>query len=507
MPAWLAALDGFAHNFSPHAPVIITRSTGRVNLLGMHIDHRGGAVNTLAVGDMILVAEPRDDDRVILRNANPLFPPREFRIRDELPREKVADWDKWTVQLYRDRAASGTQADWSNYARAPILYLQHLHTRDDGTFSPPLLGMNLFINGTIRAAAGLSSSSAVVVAAMEACNRINRLNMTDMDIVEACHIAEWYVGTRGGGGDHAAIKFAKRRSVTHIGSFPLSVEVIPFPEGYCAVLCDSLVAAAKTAGARNTFNQRVAAYELALLLLRKRFPQYRAAMGRLRDINPAALNVDEGTIYQLLKALPQAAERAELADALADQSQELERIFRSHTSVPGGYRIRQVCLYGIAECLRSARAVELLRSGDVVGFGELMTTSHDGDRVRRSAAPGSEPLSKDLPDAELDRLTADSRSTDPLRRERARLFRQPGGYDVSCDEVDSMVDIALAVPGVIGARLVGAGLGGCIVVLAPDECGTAVIRAMQDHYYTPRGLPGSAQLCPGVGGSGILEPD
>ncbi len=364
LPVWLDALDGFAREFSADAQVLLARAAGRVNLLGMHIDHRGGAVNTLAVGDTILVAEPRDDDRVVLRNANPSFPPREFRIRDELPRERITDWDRWTADRYRERAAAGTQADWSNYAKAAVLYLQHLHTAPDGSFAPPLRGMNAFLNGTVRAASGLSSSSSVVVAAMEAMRHINGLEIPDMAMAEACSPAEWYVGTRGGGGDHAAIKFARRGFLTHIGSHPLTVEHIPFPEGHCAVLCNSLVAAAKTAGARNTFNQRVAGYELGLLLLRKRFPRYAPKMRHLRDVNPTTLGIDEGAIYEMLKALPEAAEREELADALRDQPGELERVFRSHEPVAGGYRVRQVCLYGIANCLRSERAVELLRSGD-----------------------------------------------------------------------------------------------------------------------------------------------
>ena len=507
LPVWLEALDGFGRSYSAEARVIVARSTGRVNLLGMHIDHRGGAVNTLAVGDTILVAEPRTDDRVVLRNADPDYPRRAFVIRDELPDGKITDWDRWTAERYQERAAAGTQADWSNYVKAAVLYLQHMNTADDGTFSPPLVGMNVFVTGTVRAAAGLSSSSSIVVATMEACRRINGLALSDREMAEACSPAEWYVGTRGGGGDHAAIKFARRGSLTHIGSHPLTVDVLPFPEGYCAVLCDSLVNAAKTAGARNTFNQRVAGYELGLLLLRKQFPEYRAKMEHLRDVNPVALGVDEGTIYEMLKSLPESVDRAELAERLADEPQEIERILRSHEPVPGGYRIRQVCLYGIAECLRSERAVDRLRAGDAAGFGELMTLSHDGDRVTHPVDGKRVLLPKPLPDAELDRLAADARSGDPARREAARLYRQPGGYDASCAELDAMVEAALDVPGVLGACLVGAGLGGCVVVFARRENADDLIRAMAEHYYEPRGLPAGGQVCPGVGGAGILEPD
>ena len=184
----------------------------------------------------------------------------------------------------------------------------------------------------------------------------------------------------------------------------------------------------------------------------------------------------------------------------------MERIYRSHEPVPGGYPIRGACLYGIAECLRSNHAVELLRAGDVTGFGELVTLSHDGDRATHLVDGNRVPLDKPLPDCELDRLARDVRSTDPAVRKQARLHRQPGGYDASCEDLDEMVDIALSVPGVLGAGLVGAGLGGCVVVLTRKENADAVTGAMAEQYYRPRKLPTMVQICPGVGGSGILDP-
>ncbi|MCK4602326.1 MAG: hypothetical protein KAU28_07655, partial [Phycisphaerae bacterium] len=473
-------------------------------LLGTHIDHRGGAVNPIAVGDTIFVVEPRNDDLVVLHNTDAEYPPSQFSIGRELP-EGVGDWDEWTMRQYHKRLAAGTQADWSNYVRAAVLYLQHLNAAPDGTFSPVLKGMNVFVNGNVPPRSGLSSSSSIVMAAMEACVHANELQMSGVELVEAAHLAEWYVGTRGGGGDHAAIKFCRQGCLAHLGAFPLTVELIPFPADYCAVLCDSMVAAAKTAGARNVFNQRVACYELGMLILHKNFPQYAPKMKLLRDVNPDLLEVDDGTIYQMLKALPTSAGREELSAILADQPEELERIYRSHEPVDGGYRIRQACLYGIAECLRSERAKKLLQAGDVEGFAGLMTLSHNGDRVTHLAGGRRVSLTKPLDDAELDRLAAEVRDAEPPRREKARLYAQPGGYDASCEELDEMVDLALASPGVLGAGLVGAGLGGSIVILARKGCAEAVIAAMADGYYRPRSLPVMAQLCPPVGGSGILD--
>ena len=502
---WTDALKGFARNYSPDTRVFLARSTGRVNLLGMHIDHRGGAVNALAVGDTIFVVAPRNDDLVVLRNADPRFPAGQFRISEELPSGGVDDWDKWTIRQYQRRVDAVTQADWSNYVRAGVLYLQHRNTASDGGFDPALKGMDVFVKGNVPLRSGLSSSSSIVVAGMEACIHINGIKISDEGLVEAAHVAEWYVGTRGGGGDHAAIKFSKHGQLAHLGAFPLTVDMIPFPRDYCIVLCDSLVETAKTAGSRNLFNQRVACYELGMLILQKSFPQYGTKMLLLRDVNPISLGVDEGTIYQMLKVLPEVAHREEISAALTDRPDELERIYRTHEPVPEGYRIRAACLYGIAECLRSKRALELLPAGEVEGFGELITISHDGDRITRLVDGVRTPLTKPLPDAELDRLTDDVRSTDPARRRKARIHRQPGGYDASCPELDEMVDIVLTVPGVLGAGLVGAGLGGSVAVLTKKDRTDALIAAVEKHYYRPRSLPVTTQICTGVGGSGVLS--
>ena len=42
-------------------------------------------------------------------------------------------------------------------------------------------------------------------------------------------------------------------------------------------------------------------------------------------------------------------------------------------------------------------------------------------------------------------------------------------YEVSCKELDSLVSIASNTEGVIGARMTGAGFGGCTVNLVKNE--------------------------------------
>jgi len=499
-------VEAFAREFGGDAPVLLVRSTGRINLMGMHVDHRGGFVNPIAVGEMVVVAQPRDDDVVAIRNLDrDRFPDFHFAIRDELPDHKIRDWDAWTQAECDTRAAAGLGGHWSNYVKAAALYLQHLHTDDDGRFDPALRGMNLMVNGRVPLAAGLSSSSALVVATAEACIAINGLAIDDMGLVEACGAGEWYVGTRGGLGDHAAIKFGELDHIVHIGSFPLSARPVPFPEGYRVVLANSLKEAKKSEGARDVFNQRVASYQFALLMLQKRFPGRADRMEHLRDVNPTTLGVAESEVYRMVAALPERASRDEVRAALPEHAARLEQIFGSHAEPPDGYAIRQVALYGITECIRSALAADLLEAGDVAAFGELVNISHDGDRVTRLL--GGERVAADnrLPDARIQQLVADLESGDPERVERARLWRQPGGYGVSCAELDELVDLARATDGVIGAGLVGAGLGGSMVAVVEEQHAEQLVANMAERYYQPRGLPVEARVVRPLGGSGILR--
>jgi len=183
----------------------------------------------------------------------------------------------------------------------------------------------------------------------------------------------------------------------------------------------------------------------------------------------------------------------------------LEHTFVSHVPPAQGYEIRQVGLYGVTECIRSAMAPRMLRSGDVRGFGRLITVGHDGDRVSERADGGRVPSRKDFSDERFAALIADAESGDPERTERARLWRQPGGYDASTEELDTLVDLALDTDGVVGAGLVGAGLGGSIVAVVEGEAVHTLFDRFRRDYYAPRGLPPAAEAVRPVGGAGVLE--
>jgi galactokinase len=92
--------------------------------------------------------------------------------------------------------------------------------------------------------------------------------------------------------------------------------------------------------------------------------------------------------------------------------------------------VHRRCRHVIGECARVEESVAALRRGDLARFGALMNASHDSLR---------------------------------------------DDYEVSCPEIDLLVDLARQVPGVAGARITGGGFGGCTVNLLPR----AAVRHLQ----------------------------
>lgn len=119
--------------------------------------------------------------------------------------------------------------------------------------------------------------------------------------------------------------------------------------------------------------------------------------------------------------------------------------------------LRRRAGYVIAENARVLREVELLEQGDYVGAGELLWQTHAG-----------------------------------LRDE----------YEVSCMELDTLVEIASQVPGVLGARMLGGGFGGCTVNLVRNEAVEPLRQAVEAQYEARTGRKAVIDICQPAGGPG-----
>ena len=63
------------------------------------------------------------------------------------------------------------------------------------------------------------------------------------------------------------------------------------------------------------------------------------------------------------------------------------------------------------------------------------------------------------------------------------FFSQPrDDYEVSCKELDELVELALKCDGVYGSRMTGGGFGGCTVTLVKKEAVDNVIETIKKGY-------------------------
>ncbi len=488
-------------HFAPSAKLMFVRAPGRLNAMGRHVDHQGGNCNlmTISFETMMFVAE-RSDDMVTMRHIQPeLFPEDSFRIG-----ELLADlpWEDWETLVGSEKLARRHQTQgigWSDYIRAAILRLQKKY------HNIPLQGMDMLVTGNIPMAAGLSSSSSLVVCTSEAVVRLNGLTTAQNQLITLCGESEWFVGTHGGSADHAAVKLGECGTITKVRFFDFGVEgTVSFPPDYQMVVCDSGIKARKSSNAKDQFNHRVACYRLGFALIRRFCPQYAAVLHHLRDVNTKNLRTSLREIYRILLRLPENPSRAELEEML--QGTDCTPFFSGHDSAPERrYPVRGVVLYGLSEMARSARFADSLARGDVAAIGEMMMRSHDGDRVvAHDSALREVPYIPHVGNHDIMQLMEDLESGEIERVERAQLERQSGAYGCSIPEIDLMVDIASRVPGVAGAQLAGAGLGGCMMIFTHRDAIADLTAALMRDYYEKFNRPARILPCRPVSGAGAL---
>jgi len=89
-----------------------------------------------------------------------------------------------------------------------------------------------------------------------------------------------------------------------------------------------------------------------------------------------------------------------------------------------------------------------------------------------------------------------------LMRESHRSMRDL--YEISCREVDVMVEAAEDLPGCYGARMTGGGFGGCTVNLVAAESASAFVAAISERYQKATGIRPDVYVCCAADGAGAL---
>ena len=121
-------------------------------------------------------------------------------------------------------------------------------------------------------------------------------------------------------------------------------------------------------------------------------------------------------------------------------------------------RIEKRSRHVVEEIERTFEAIPLLESGDLPAFGKLLNQGHISLR--------------DL-------------------------------YEVSIPELDIMVRLAQNIPGCLGARLTGAGFGGCTINIVEEELASDFVSVLAESYHTATGINPDIYLCHAAKGASL----
>lgn len=264
-------------------------------------------------------------------------------------------------------------------------------------FSIP--GIDLYFYGNVPNGAGLSSSASIEVVTATALNDYLKAGIDPVDIALLCQHAEnHFVGVNCGIMDQFASAMGKKDHAIYLDCNTLKYQLVPlFLQGYKLVITNTN----KRRGlADSKYNERRKECDMAV-----------AEISRIKPIKYLC----ELTVEQFNN----------LQNAISDET------------------VRKRARHAISENERTGKAVQLLKDGDLLKFGELMNASHDSLRY---------------------------------------------DYEVTGRELDTLVEEARKIPGVIGSRMTGAGFGGCTVSLVKEESIEEFIEKVGYRYHQTTGL-------------------
>jgi N-acetylgalactosamine kinase len=419
IPALVAA---FAERYPKNPTPLICRAPGRTNIIGEHVDYCGLPVLPMAVDrDIVLAMTPRHDSVVHLEDLDPAFAPVEFENGHDIPASPAGSWE--------------------NYTKAAVQGLN----KHFGIETHP--GMDMLVASDIPVAAGLSSSSALVVASalayLPAIEKQLDEDLSRLELATLMAESEHYVGTKGGGMDQAIILLGQAGAACKIDFNPLHVEPVPLLDSHTFVVCNSLVKAEKTGDMLHRYNEGPVSCRLLRALVEKQAQRAfddELTLGSLGELWFGLLCLTNVEVAELMAgALP--TEHTTLAEAAVTLGTDVktirERWIGDLPEPTEGFPLQARARHLLSEYSRVEAARDALLANDPAALGILMNDSH------ASCA---------------------------------------GDYLVSCPELDALVSVARD-GGALGARLTGAGFGGCTVNLVLADAVNAFREHVHNHYY------------------------
>ncbi|MEH7494054.1 galactokinase [Neobacillus niacini] len=281
------------------------------------------------------------------------------------PDKEIIEFD--LTQLEYDK-----QHNWANYPKGMIRYI-----KDAGFLIPS--GFECVIEGNIPNGAGLSSSASIELLTGVLLDGLFKLGIDRLDMIKiGKKVENEFIGVNSGIMDQFAIGMGKEDAGILLDCQTLNFQYAPIQlEGHKILIMNTNK---RRELADSKYNERRGECEEALSLLQEKLP---------------------------IEALGQ------LTEAEFDENQSL---------IPNE-TVRKRAKHAVYENMRTLKALEELKAGNLEAFGQLMNQSHISLR---------------------------------------------DDYEVTGIELDSLVEAAWKQPGVIGARMTGAGFGGCAIAIVEN---------------------------------------
>jgi len=295
------------------------------------------------------------------------------------------------IGCFLDDLVPDPTADWTNYPKGVMWAFE-----EKGMKIP--FGMDILLSGNIPNGSGLSSSASVEVLTGFFLRDFFGFEVSNQELALIGQFSEnQFNGVNCGIMDQFAIAMGKANSAIFLDTADLSYEYAPIElEGAKIVI---------------------------------------ACSNKKRGLGDSKYNERRSECEEALAELQQVVSVKSLGELSEEAFEQYKGAIKSEV------RMRRA-KHAVYENQRTLKAVEALKAGDILCFGELMNASHVSLR---------------------------------------------DDYEVTGVELDTLVEAAWKVEGVIGSRMTGAGFGGCTVSIVKEKCVEDFIRRVGEAYQVKIG--------------------
>jgi N-acetylgalactosamine kinase len=427
----------------------IARAPGRVNIIGEHIDYAGFSVLPMAIENDILIACNTE----INKNTH-----NQNKILIEINHLNIDLFKKYTLEIQKENYDLEfiKPHSWVNYLIAGFNSIVKGFNIDLNSLrSFEFNKINFLVTGNIPYSSGLSSSSALTVAGALATLKLFNLEsqFSKFDIANATINYERSVGTACGGMDQTISICGEKGKAKLIEFIPtLNAKSVTLPNNSSFIIANSLTESTKIDTLAFRYNKRVVENKLGLAFIAKslKLEYTPEILIELKNNYPTTGNViDFAKLHELILNNLKSDDytlneiKAELGEEnlknLLVKVPYYEEVLQKNNSFSLKNRLIHVCL----ESERVEKFYSICNRDDlnslndkVMELGKLMNKSHISCR--------------DL-------------------------------YECSSKQLDLLVDFSVA-NGAIGARLTGAGWGGCCVIMVKNEDLDGLLMKLTGYY-------------------------